>query len=224
MHSPLGVHVVKASGCLPEMRGAGLLGLFLLASLPPRSTGSICLPAARSVAPGVTQPPDPVEASCCGLGWLWRDTLRGEDKLASSADKGSITTAIVAAMLVASVTRAKWVDAGRSAPFQDGMRAWCMSKGRTDSVLHVEEKKSFLENSLRARQLMLQGVADGQLPLTPRFYVTFGVLSGCVWGAVVAEFFGIFFQAILPVDRSRRKTFIEGLRERGLIEPDSSAR
>ena len=216
--SPLGVHVVKAF----EMREAALLGLFLLASLPPRSTGSICLPAARSVAPGVTQPPDPVEASCCGLGWLWRDTLRGEDKLASSADRGSITPAIVAAMLVASVTRAKWVDAGRSAPFQDGMRAW--SKGRTDSVLHVEEKKSFLENSLRARQLMLQGVADGQLPLTPRFYVTFGVLSGCVWWAVVAEFFGIFFQAILPVDRSRRKTFIEGLRERGLIEPDSSAR
>ena len=217
--SPLGVHVVKKAF---EMRGAGLLGLFLLASLPPRSTGSICLPAARSVAPGVTQPPDPVEASCCGLGWLWRDTLRGEDKLASSADRGSITPAIVAAMLVASVTRAEWVDAGRSAPFQDGMRAW--SKGRTDSVLHVEEKKSFLENSLRARQLMLQGVADGQLPLTPRFYVTFGVLSGCVWGAVVAEFFGIFFQAILPVDRSRRKTFIAGLRERGLIEPDSSAR
>ena len=209
-------------GCIPEMRGAGLLGLFLLATQQPCSTGSIFLPAARSGAPAVTQPHDPVEASCCGLGWLWGDSLRGEHKVASSTDGGSITPTIVAAMLVASVTRAKWVDAGGSTPFQDGMREW--SKGRTDSVPHVEEKKSFLENSLRARQLMLQGVADGQLPLTPRFYVTFGVLSGCVWGAVVAEFFGIFFQAILPVDRSRRKTFIEGLRERGIIEPDSSAR
>ena len=65
-----------------------------------------------------------------------------------------------------------------------------------------------------------------------------------IWGGVVSEFFSIFLQvcshtivlvragklarrltlsrhgvqAILPTDRTKRLTFLEGLRERGLIE------
>ena len=38
----------------------------------------------------------------------------------------------------------------------------------------VEEKKSFLENALRARQLMLQGVEDQQLTPSPRYFLTLG--------------------------------------------------
>ena len=120
----------------------------------------------------------PGPAGCCGLGWLFSSTssrAEGREIDAPSRDAGMKFNWNVhaqrirdAAVIISGATlwgllRAHRVPLANTKELDRGVPA-------------AKEKKSFLENSLRARQLMLQGLEDGQLPPSPRYLLTLGVL------------------------------------------------
>lgn len=130
---------------------------------------------AASNRPGDADTP----AGCCGLGWLFRSTSsRAEGREIDAPSRGAgmkinwnvhAQRIRDAAVMVSGATlwgllRAPGVPSAKSKELDRGVPA-------------AKEKKSFLENSLRARQLMLQGLEDGQLPPSPRYLLTLGVFT-----------------------------------------------
>ena len=130
---------------------------------------------------------------CCGLGWVVRSKTNSQPAsfrnpvpakgnearptrlsatLAKIQEIGSRVLAqkCQVAAILASGSAAVWrlLRAGSS------KRATDTHVAEKVATTTTQEKRSFLENSLRARQLMLQGLEDGQLPPSPRYLLTLG--------------------------------------------------
>lgn len=179
--------------------------------------GTDCVTPAKTLRlrGGATASEAETAAGCCGLGWLFRSSYK-EDKGDSSGLEAGMHSMVRASRIRdAAIMGATVLGLLRVPSLKQSAASSDFTRTAAPSP---QEKRSFLENSLRARQLLIQGLEDGQLSPSPRYLVTLGLLSGMIWGGVVSELFSIFFQAILPADRTKRLTFLEGLRERGLIE------
>jgi len=126
---------------------------------------------------------------CCGLGWLFRS--KSNFQSASVPAKGHEARSVRPLAIVTKIRkiRSRVLAQKRQVAgilVSGGATVWRLlhagsSKRAADThadaapaAFSAQEKRSFLENSLRARQLMLQGLEDGQLPPSPRYLLTLG--------------------------------------------------
>ncbi|EKX43659.1 hypothetical protein GUITHDRAFT_110458 [Guillardia theta CCMP2712] len=57
-----------------------------------------------------------------------------------------------------------------------------------------QERRTFLENCVRSRELMERALEDGKVELSPRYVSSFGIITGMLWASVCGE----IFSSLLP--------------------------